>query len=293
MKIAILSRRPDIYSTRRLVEACREREHYVQVIDYLRCYLKIGSNATDVVYGGRKLEEFDAVVPRVGASHTFYGTAVVRQFEMMGTAPANSSRGITFSRDKLRCLQALSNAGVKIPTTGFAHSPKDVDGLIEIAEGAPLVIKILEGTQGMGVVLAETRKAAQSVIEAFRQIKAWILVQQYVAESGGSDIRAFVVGDQIVASMQRVAREGEFRANVHRGGVAQAVDLTDDERQAALLAARTVGLNICGVDMLRSTGGPLVIEVNSSPGLEGIERATGVDVAGAIVTYLEKKAGSP
>lgn len=287
MKIALLSRNSKLYSTRRLIEAAEERGHQAAVIDYLRCYMTLASGAPALHYGGEVMTDIDAVVPRIGASKTFYGTAVVRQFEMMGGLTANASRGITFSRDKLRCHQALSRAGVGVPKTAFAHSTKDVDSIIDIVGGAPLIVKILEGTQGMGVVLAETRKAAQSVIEAFRQLEAYILVQEFVASSKGTDLRAFVVGDRVVAAMQRQAREGEFRANVHRGGTASAAELSDAERATALQAARTMGLDICGVDLLRSERGPLVLEVNSSPGLEGIERATNADVAGAIIERLE------
>lgn len=289
MKIALLSRNAGLYSTRRLAEAAEERGHEASVIDYLRCYMTLASGAPALHYGGENLSGFHAVVPRIGASKTFYGTAVVRQFEMMGGLTANSSRGITFSRDKLRCHQALSRSGVGVPKTAFAHSPKDVNAIIDIVGGAPLIVKILEGTQGMGVVLAETQKAAQSVIEAFRQLEAYILVQEFVESSKGMDLRAFVVGGKVVAAMKRQASAGEFRANVHRGGHASPAILNDDEVETALLAARTMGLDVCGVDLLRSDRGPLVIEVNSSPGLEGIERATGVDVAGAIISRLEER----
>lgn len=289
MNIALLSRNSKLYSTRRLVEAAEERGHKIPVIDYLRCYMTLASGGPELHFGGEVLKDIHGVVPRIGASKTFYGTAVVRQFEMMGGLTANSSRGITFSRDKLRCHQALSRAGIGVPKTAFAHSPKDVDSIIDIVGGAPLIVKILEGTQGMGVVLAETRKAAQSVIEAFRQLEAYILVQEFVESSKGCDLRAFVVGGRVVAAMKREASEGEFRANVHRGGTASQAVLNDEETETALHAARTIGLDVCGVDLLRSDRGPLVIEVNSSPGLEGIERATGVDVAGAIIERLEER----
>lgn len=292
MKIVILSRKASLYSTRRLVEAGLERGHEVEVIDYLRCYMNITSRNPLVLFSGEPVLNVDAVIPRIGATYTFYGLAVVRQFEMMGVFSANESQGISRSRDKLRAMQLLSRAGVDLPVTGYAHSTKDVDGVIDIVGGAPLVIKLLEGTQGIGVVLAETRKAAQSVIEAFRGLDANILLQEFVRESSGMDIRAFVVGDEVVASMKRQAEPGEFRSNLHRGGTGSAVELTDEEREAALMAARAVGLNICGVDMLRSTRGPLVIEVNSSPGLEGIEKSTGINVADKIITFIEENAAN-
>ena len=290
MKIAILSRKPTLYSTRRLKEAGEARGHDVRVIDYLRCYMNISSLKPVVMYQGTPLEDIDAVVPRIGAPRTFYGTAVVRQFEMMNVFSANESQAITRSRDKLRCLQLLARNGIGLPVTGFAHSTKDVDGLINAVGGAPLVVKLLEGTQGIGVVLAETRKAAESVIEAFRGLEANILVQEYIKEAGGSDVRCFVVGGRVIAAMQRQARPGEFRSNLHRGGTAVAAKLTPEERSTAVRAAKAMGLNVAGVDVLRSNHGPVVMEVNSSPGLEGIERATGVDVAGRIVDFLEKRA---
>ncbi len=289
MKIGILSRRSSLYSTRRLKEAAIEREHKAEVIDYLRCYMNITSRQPQVLYGDRSLD-YDAVIPRIGASYTFYGTAVVRQFEMMGVFPANESQAISRSRDKLRSLQLLSREGIGLPVTGFAHSTKDIDGLLGIVGGAPLVIKLLEGTQGVGVVLAETRKAAESVIGAFRQLDANILVQQFIKEAGGADIRAFVVGKRVVAAMKRQAAPGEFRSNLHRGGTAEKIKLTPEERATAVAAARTLGLKVAGVDMLRSERGPMVIEVNSSPGLEGIEKYTGVNVAGSIIEFLEKHA---
>jgi len=290
MKLAILSRNPKLYSTRRLVEAGQARGHEMRVIDYLRCYMNITSHHPRVMYRGESLEGFDAIIPRIGASHTFYGTAVVRQFEMMGVFPANESQAISRSRDKLRCLQLLARKGIGLPVTGFADSTQDVQGLIQIVGGAPLIIKLLEGTQGIGVVLCETDKAAESVIEAFRKLKASILVQEYIREAGGSDLRAFVVGGRVVAAMRRTAAPGEFRSNIHRGGIAEAAKLTREERATAVRAMKTLGLRIAGVDMIRSKEGPLVLEVNSSPGLEGIEGSTGVDVAGAIIAYLEKHA---
>ncbi len=288
MGIGVLSRNRDLYSTRRLVEAAEERGHDVRVVDYLRCYLDITARRPQVLLAGEALK-FDAIIPRVGATYTFYGTAVVRQFEVMGTYSVNGSDAIARSRDKLRALQLLARAGVDLPTTGFAHSTKDIGGLLEIVDGAPLVIKLLEGTQGTGVVLAETRKAAESVVGAFRQLDAIILVQEYVKESEGIDARAFVVGGQVVAAMERHAAKGEFRANLHRGGTARATTLTPQERSVAVKAARTLGLSVSGVDMLRSSRGSLVIEGNSSPGLEGVEDSTGIDVAGAVVAHIERR----
>ena len=286
MKLGILSRNPKLYSTQRLVEAAREKGHEVRVIDYLRCYMDISPKKPKVIFVGEELE-FDAIIPRVGASHTFYGTAVVRQFEMMHVFSANESQAITRSRDKLRSLQLLSRAGVGLPTTGFAHSTKDVKGLINIVGGAPLIIKLLEGTQGIGVVLTESDKAAESVIGAFRQLDANILVQRFVKEANGEDIRAFVVGGKVIASMKRKAAEGEFRSNLHQGGTAELIKLTPKERATAVKAAEVLGLGVAGVDMLRSNNGPVVMEVNSSPGLEGIEKSSQVDVAGSIIDYLE------
>lgn len=291
MKIAILSRDSTLYSTRRLKEAGQQRGHEMQVVDYLRCYMDITSHRPKVIYQGKPLH-VDAVIPRIGATNTFYGTAVVRQFEMMGVFPANESQAITRSRDKLRSLQLLARDGIGLPVTGFAHSTKDIDGLLEVAGGAPVVIKLIEGTQGIGVILAETKKAAEAVIEAFRGLKANILVQEYIKEAGGADIRCFVVGGRIIAAMKRQAPPGEFRSNLHRGGTAEAVRITPEERATAVRAARTMGLNVAGVDILRSNHGPVVMEVNSSPGLEGIEAATRVDVAGKIIEYIEKNAKS-
>lgn len=288
MKIALLSRNPQLYSHRRLVEVAQKRGHEIQVIDYLRCYMNITSSKPTVMYQGKNLEDFDAVIPRIGASYTFYGTAVVRQFEMMGKFALNSSIAISRSRDKLRCLQILARKGIGLPTTGFAHSTKDIQGLIDIVGGAPMVVKLLEGTQGIGVVLAETNKAAESVIEAFRGLQANILVQQFVKEAEGADIRCLVVGEKVVAAMMRKSKEGEFRSNLHRGGTAVGIKITPAERQAAVQAAREMGLNLAGVDMLRSNKGPVIMEVNSSPGLEGIEKATSIDVASKIIEYMEK-----
>lgn len=290
MKIAILSRNKKLYSTRRLIEVARARGHEVAVVDVLRCYMNIASHQPRIHYRGEHLEHFDAVIPRIGASVTFYGTAVLRQFEMMGVYCINESVAISRSRDKLRSLQLLSRKGIGLPVTGFAHSPDDIDDLLKMVGGPPVVIKLLEGTQGIGVVLAETRKAAESVIEAFMGLKANILVQEYIKEAGGADIRCFVVGGKVVASMRRQAPEGEFRSNIHRGGSASNIRITPEERSTAVRAARIMGLNLAGVDILRSNHGPVVMEVNSSPGLEGIEGATHKDVAGAILDFLEKNA---
>jgi len=290
MKIAILSRGPNLYSTRRLVEAGRERGHEVDVIDTLHCYMDITSSRPAVRYKGEPLPEYDAVIPRIGSSITFYGTSVVRQFEMMGTFAVNESVAISRSRDKLRSMQLLSRKGVGLPRTGFAHSPDNVKDLIKMVGGAPLVVKLLEGTQGIGVVLAETTKAAESIIEAFMGLKANILVQEYIKEAGGADIRCFVVGGKVVAAMKRQAAEGEFRSNLHRGGQATLVKLTAKERATAVNAAKVMGLNVCGVDILQAKDGPVVMEVNSSPGLEGIESATGKDVAGMVMEFIEKNA---
>jgi ribosomal protein S6--L-glutamate ligase len=287
LKIGILSRRATLYSTRRLREAAEARGHEVTVVDYSRCYMNITSHNPQVLFGGHRLH-FDAVIPRIGASLTFYGTAVVRQFEMMGVFSANESQAIIRSRDKLRSLQLLARAGIGLPVTGFARSTKDIDGLIETVGGAPLVVKLLEGTQGVGVVLAETKKAAESVIAAFRQLDANIMVQEFIKEAKGSDIRAFVIDGKVVASMRRQAQEGEFRSNLHRGGTASAIRLTPEERSTAVRSAKKLGLRVAGVDLLRSNHGPVVMEVNSSPGLEGIETASGVDVADKIVAFLEQ-----
>ncbi|WP_278403844.1 30S ribosomal protein S6--L-glutamate ligase [Pseudoalteromonas ruthenica] len=290
MKIGILSRNKSLYSTRRLIEAAQQRGHEVQVLDALRCYMNINSQEPEVHYKGKKLEDFNAIIPRIGASVTFYGCSVLRQFEMMGVYPVNESVAITRSRDKLRSLQLLSRKGVGMPVTGFASKPDDVKDLLEMVGGAPVVIKLLEGTQGIGVVLAETRKAAESVIEAFMGLKAHIMVQEYIKEAGGADIRCFVIGDRVIAAMKRQAQEGEFRSNLHRGGSASLVRITPEERKTAVAAAKAMGLNVAGVDLLRSERGPLVMEVNSSPGLEGIELATGKDIAGMIIQFIEKNA---
>jgi ribosomal protein S6--L-glutamate ligase len=287
MKIGILSRNKRLYSTSRLVESARQRGHEVRVINPLRCYMNIASFKPSIHYDGAALE-FDAVIPRIGASITFYGTAVVRQFEMMGVFSLNESVAISRSRDKLRSLQLLSRKGIGLPVTGFANSPADTEDLLNLVGGSPVVLKLLEGTQGKGIVLAQTIKAAQSVIEAFRGLDADFLVQEFVAEANGSDIRCVVIGDKVVASMKRQAQDGEFRSNLHRGGTAEVVKITPEERSTAVRAAKIMGLNVAGVDILRSNHGAVVMEVNSSPGLEGIERTTGKDVASLIVEYIEK-----
>ncbi|GMG86159.1 30S ribosomal protein S6--L-glutamate ligase [Biformimicrobium ophioploci] len=290
MKIAILSRNKNLYSTRRLVEACEDRGHDSQVVDALRCYMNINSQSPEIHADGELVGGFDAVIPRIGASITFYGCSVLRQFEMMGVYPLNESVAISRSRDKLRSLQLLSRKGIGLPVTGFANKPKDIKDLIEMVGGAPLVIKLLEGTQGIGVVLAETRKAAESVLEAFMGLHTNILVQEFIKEADGADIRCFVIGEKVVAAMMRKAPEGEFRSNLHRGGSASLIKISPEERKTAVAAAHAMGLNVAGVDLLRSSRGPLVMEVNSSPGLEGIETATGKDIAGMIIEFIEKNA---
>ncbi len=290
MKIFVLSTNGNLYSTRRLAEAGKERGHEMRVVNHKRCYMNIVSNNPEVHYRGEVLERPDAIIPRIGASVSFYGTAVVRQFEMMGVYSVNESVAITRSRDKLRASQLLARKGIGLPVTGFANSPDDTEDLLATVGGAPVVVKLLEGTQGVGVVLAETRKAAESVIEAFRGLGANFIVQEFVKEADGADIRCFVVGDKVVASMMRKGKEGEFRSNLHRGGTASLVKITPEERATAVRSARVMGLNVAGVDLLRSKRGPVVMEVNSSPGLEGIESATGKDVAGMIIAFIEKNA---
>lgn len=290
MKIAILSRNVELYSTKRLIEACMERGHEVKIVDPLLCYIDITSAKPMIYYKDQTLEGFDAVIPRIGASVTFYASAILRQFEMMGVYPVNESVAINRSRDKLRSLQILSRKGLGLPRTSFAHSTKMTHNLIELVGGAPLVVKLLEGTQGKGVVLAETYKAAESLIEAFREMDANFLVQEFVKEANGEDIRCFVIGDKVVASMIRKAKPGEFRSNLHRGGSAQTVKITPKERLTAIKAAKAMGLNVAGVDILRSKNGPSIMEVNSSPGLEGIEKASGKDIAKMIIEFIEKNA---
>ncbi|MFT6220347.1 MAG: ribosomal protein S6--L-glutamate ligase [Rickettsiales bacterium] len=289
MKIAILSRNPKLYSTDSLFRAAKKRGHDVRIIDHLKCYMDINSNDPKVYYK-KEVLEFDAIIPRIGASVTFYGTAILRQFEMNGSYVLNDSLAIARSRDKLRAHQLLAKKKIGMPITGFSHSATNTDELIKNAGGAPLVLKLLQGTQGKGVILAETKKAAEAVIEAFGGLDAFFLVQEFIKESGGADIRCFVVGDKIVAAIKRQGGEGEFRSNLHRGGTATIIKLTSDERKTALEAAKVMGLRVAGVDMVRSSRGPLVLEVNSSPGLEGIETTTNKDVAGMIIEYIEKNA---
>jgi ribosomal protein S6--L-glutamate ligase len=289
MKIAILSRNSKLYSTNRLVEAAQARGHQVRVLDVLRCYMNITSHNPSIHYRGEDLTGFDAVIPRIGASVTFYGTAVLRQFEMMNVFPLNESVAISRSRDKLRSIQLLARKGIGLPVTGFAHNPDDIEDLISQVGGAPLVIKLLQGTQGIGVVLAETHNAAESVIQAFMGLNANIMVQEFIKEAGGSDIRCFVVGDKVVAAMKRQGEKGEFRSNLHRGGTATLIRLTPEERSTAVRAAKIMGLNVCGVDMLRSNHGAVIMEVNSSPGLKGIETTSDKDIADMIIQFIEKR----
>lgn len=290
MKIAILSRDGTLYSCKRLREAAVRRGHTVEIIDPLSCYMNINPAAPSVHYKGRQLPHYDAVIPRIGSAITFYGTAVLRQFEMLGSYPLNESVAITRARDKLRSLQLLARQGIDLPVTGFAHSPDDTSDLIDMVGGAPLVVKLVEGTQGIGVVLAETRQAAESVIDAFRGLNAHILVQEYIKEAKGKDIRCLVVGSKVVAAIERQAKPGDFRSNLHRGGQANQVAITDRERDIALQAAATLSLDVAGVDILRASRGPLVMEVNASPGLEGIEKTSGVDIATLMIEWVELQA---
>lgn len=290
MKIAVLSRNSKLYSTARLVEEAQNAGHEARVIDTLKCYMDITSAKPAVWYRGEKLEQQDAVIPRIGASITNYGTAVIRQFEMMDTYSLVGSIPLNRSRSKLRALQLLSRKGVGLPVTGFAHDVHNTRQLIQLVGGAPVVVKLLEGTQGRGVVLAETVKAAESVIDAFIELKADFLVQEFIKEAGGSDVRCFVIGKKVVAAMERKSAPGEFRSNLHRGGTAVLTKLTPLERRTAIKAAQTMGLNVAGVDILRSSRGPLVMEVNSSPGLKGIEESTGVNVAAKIIKFIEENA---
>ncbi len=288
MKIAILSRGPKLYSTRRLVETAEQRGHEVIVLDHLKCVLVIEKSNPHVLYGGKEVTGIDAIIPRIGTSVTFYGAAVIRQFEQMKVFSSVESQALVRSRDKLRSLQLLAKAGIGMPKTAFASAPKNIDNVLEQVGGAPVVIKLLEGTQGIGVILAETHKSAKSVIESFLALDANILVQEFVKEANGADIRAFIVDGKIVGAMKRQGLPGEFRSNLHRGGSAQVIELTKEERETAIKSAKKLGLAIAGVDMLQSSRGPLVMEVNSSPGLEGIEGATGVDIAGKIIEYVER-----
>ncbi len=288
MNIAILSRGPRLYSTSRLVEAAEAAGHKVRVIDHLKCSIELAKKSPRIYYNGEYLNDFDAIIPRIGASVTFYGTAVVRQFEMMKVFTAVESQALVRSRDKLRSMQLLARAGVGLPKTVFTNFSRDVEHVVEKVGGAPVVLKLLEGTQGLGVVLAETQNAASSVMEAFNGLEARIIVQEFIKEAGGADIRAFVVDGVVVGAMKRQGKEGEFRSNLHRGGSANLIELTEEEEQTAIISAKAMGLGVAGVDMLQSSNGPLVLEVNSSPGLEGIERATGTDIAGKIIAYVEK-----
>lgn len=290
MKIAMMARNAKLYTHQRLKEAAEVRGHELHIINTLRCYMNIASRRPEMYYNGEKLEGFDAVIPRIGASVTFYGLAVLRQFEMMGVYPLNESVAIGRSRDKLRSMQLLARDGIGLPVTTFAHDPKQTDEVLKLAGGAPIVIKLLEGTQGLGVVLCDTDRSATSVVEAFRSTGTNILLQEFIKESSGTDIRAIVVGGKVIAAMKRTGAKGDFRSNLHRGGTAEVIKLSPEERSTAIRAAKSMGLNVCGVDMLRSNHGPVVMEVNSSPGLEGVEKATGLDVAGKIIEYIEKSA---
>jgi len=288
MKIVILSRQPNLYSTRRLVEAGEQLGHEILVVDHLKCNIEIEKKNPKVYYNGAYLENVDAVIPRIGASVTFYGCAVVRQFEIMHIFSAVESQALVRSRDKLRSLQLLARAGVGLPKTIFTNFSKNVEHVIDSVGGAPVVLKLLEGTQGLGVILADTQNAAESVMEAFNGLEARIIVQEFIKEAGGADIRAFVVDGEVVGAMKRQGKEGEFRSNLHRGGSASIIELTEEEESTALIAAQAMGLGVAGVDMLQSSSGPLVLEVNSSPGLEGIEKATGTDIASKIIRYVER-----
>ena len=290
MKIAMMARNAELYSHQRLKEAAEKRGHEFDIINTLRCYMNIASRRPDIYYNGEKLPQYDAVIPRIGASVTFYGLAVLRQFEMQGVYPLNEYVAIGRSRDKLRSMQLLARDGIGLPVTTFAHDPKQTEEVLKVAGDAPVVVKLLEGTQGIGVVLADTNRSAKSVIEAFRGAGVNILVQEFIKEAGGTDIRALVVGGKVIAAMQRTGAEGEFRSNLHRGGSAKAIKISPEERATAIWSAKAMGLNVCGVDMLRANHGPVVMEVNSSPGLEGVEKATGIDVAGKIIEYLESHA---
>jgi ribosomal protein S6--L-glutamate ligase len=290
MKLALMCRNEKLYSHRRIVEVATGRGHEIDVINHLRCFVNITSHRPQIHFQGEVLPKYDAVIPRIGASVTFFGTAVLRQFEMMGVYPVNESVAITRSRDKLRSLQLLSRKGIGLPVTVFAHRSGNVDELLEIIGGAPVVIKLLEGTQGIGVVLGETHAAAASIIQAFGGLDTNILIQEFVKEANGQDIRCLVVDGKVVAAMERTGKEGDFRSNLHQGGSAKPIKITPTERQTAVSAAKIMGLNVCGVDLLRSNHGPVVMEVNSSPGLEGVEKATGIDVAGKIIDFIERKA---
>lgn len=290
MKIILLASNPNLYSNQRIIEAAKSRGHEIAFVNVGGCYIKVASNESEIFHDeGKKLEKIDCIIPRIKPAMTFYGSTIIRQFESLGMRCFNGSDAIIKSRDKLHTLQILSQHGFGIPVTSFANSSYETKDIIKLVEGVPLVVKLLEGTKGVGVVLAETGKAAESVINAFRSLKADILVQQYIKESKGQDIRCFVIGNNVVASMERIAQEGEFRANIHLGATARAVEITDEERELAIKAAKIIGLEVAGVDMVRSNSGPKILEINSSPGLEGIEGATGIDVARKMIEYLEKK----
>lgn len=290
MKLALMCQNAGLYSHRRLIEAAKTRGHDIDVVNHVKCYINITSTRPSVFYNDVELPKYDAVIPRIGASVTFYGTAVLRQFEVTGVYPVNESVAITRSRDKLRSLQLLARKGVGLPVTVFAHKTSNAEQVVKLVGGPPVIIKLLEGTQGIGVILGETQRAAESIIQAFGGVNTNILVQEFIKEAGGEDIRCLVVGGKVVAAMKRKGGEGEFRSNLHRGGSAEKVKINGAERATAIAAAKAMGLNVCGVDMLRSNHGPVVMEVNSSPGLEGVETATGVDVAGLIVEFIEKNA---
>lgn len=290
MRIAMLARNPTLYSHQRLVEAAEARGHQIEIINTLGVYISVASHRPEMHYKGQILDGFDAVIPRIGASITFFGTAVLRQFEVMGVYPLNESVSISRSRDKLRSMQLLARRGIGLPVSVFAHATSQAGDILDMLGGAPVIIKLLEGTQGIGVVLGETPGAAKSMIQAFGGLKANILVQEFIKEAGGSDIRCLVVGEKVVASMMRTGADGDFRSNLHRGGKAKSIKITPEERSTAVRSAQIMGLNVCGVDMLRSNHGPVVMEVNSSPGLEGVEKATGIDVADKIIEFLEKNA---
>lgn len=290
MKLCVLTKNPKLYSHRRLQEAAESRGHQILMLNTLYCYMNICASEPTVHYrGGKVIEEMDAVIPRIGANNTFYGTAVLRQLEVMGVYSLNDSLAIVRSRDKLRSLQLLSRKEIPMPVTGFAKSPLDTENLIDLVGGAPLIIKLLESTQGEGVVLAETKKAAHSVINAFKQLNANILVQEFIEESGGSDVRCFVIGNKVVAAMKRTAAPGEFRSNVHKGGSVEAIGLSKEEKEIAVKATEVMGLDVAGVDLIRSARGSLILEVNSSPGLEGIEKATGLDIASMMIEHIEQQ----
>lgn len=290
MKIILLASNPNLYSNQRIMEAAMARGHEIEFKNVGGCYIKVASNGCEIFYdGGQKIENIDYIIPRIKPSMTFYASAIIRQFELLGMKCLNGSEAITKSRDKLHTLQIVSQHGLNVPITSFANSSYETKDLIKIVGSAPLVVKLLEGTKGVGVVLAETNKAAESVINAFRSLKADILVQHYIKESKGQDIRCFVVGGQVVASMERTAQEGEFRANIHLGATAKPIEVSDEERDLAINAAKIIGLEIAGVDMVRSSNGPKLLEINSSPGLEGIESATGIDIAGKMIEFLEKR----